>query len=105
MKKKKFKSPAWILAFSVGQYLAFFTSLIATSVMFYLGLKPIAWVLLKISIVLAQPFFNSLTNDFIMEHLPGPKAHIVFVLNALVWGIVIWGIIQIINRNKSEPEH
>ncbi len=95
----RFKSPLWILAFAPLHYVMFFTAAILCSMGFY----SIRWLMHKIMTVLHQPLYNHFTSDYIIQHFPGRKAHLIFLLNSLIWGFGIWVALRLF-RQKRKPE-
>lgn len=85
-----FQSPAWIILFSVGQYMAFFMSAIAMSSFLKMHLRLSADLFRIINLSLRQPFYNRFTEGFILENFQGMSGHLIFMGNAFIWGVVVW---------------
>lgn len=103
--KKRFKSPGWIVVFSLIQYVLFFLSLIVMSLFEKIQFVLTAKLLFFNNHILRWPLYNPMTEDFISSQFSGLAAHLVFIANSLIWGAVVWLIIKVINRKKEQPSH
>lgn len=89
-KQPRFKSPFWIAGFAVAHYLLFLISLMSKSMALNMGFNGTAWWWHELNGLLCLPFFTDLTKNLITQNLPGPKAHLVFILNGLLFGTLLW---------------
>ena len=98
---QRFRSRWWIPAFIPAYYILFFGSMTMSTVLAEAGLFSLGWLLYVFNMILRIPLFSPLTYDWIFRHFPGPMAHIVIVLNALIWSVAAWLLMASLRRWKQ----
>lgn len=95
MKKHKFNSPVWIPVFALIHFLVFFGTL-------FLGWETssvsIQRVLGVICSTLCQPLVHQVTRNG--TDLSGFSILMIFLMNSIIWAVVIWLIIKLIYKKN-----
>ena len=100
IKKTRFKILKWIL-FPVYYYIALFASGMLMVTLLNGQLFVMGSVARFINVLLRLPLYNAATKEYISTNFSGPKGHIIFIANAVIWGVFIWGISRY--KNKTIP--
>lgn len=82
------------ILFPIFYYIAFFGSLLLMSPSHLIG-----WMARFVNVVLGFPLLSPATNDFISTNFSGQKGHVIFLSNAIIWGVVVWGISRLTNKS------
>lgn len=98
---QKLKSPWWIPAFIPAYYVLFFGTLMMSTELIGIGFYSLGWLLHKAHTVLRIPFFTELTFDLVKQYLPGPKAHLVILLNAIGWAVAAWWAVAWLRKKRE----
>jgi hypothetical protein len=100
-KRTKLSYLKWIL-FPLFYYIALFASTMLMVILMKMNFYITGTLARIASLLIRLPLYNDATKDFISVHFSGLKGHIIFLTNALIWGIVIWFIGRLLKK-KSQP--
>ena len=101
MKHAKLRYLKWIL-FPLFYYIALFVSTMLMVTLLKMNFYITGTLARFASLAIRLPLYNDATKGFISVHFSGLKGHIVFLTNALIWGLVFWLIGKLVMKNPNQ---